>query len=509
MSRQGREHLVVEVARGRLSAVLADRASGRLRVRRALCTDLPPWLDSSDRQKVGAWVGDSLRQAKLGSGRALFLLGRELVVLKRLSLPTTDPADLPDMTRLAVQRELPFKSDDAVIDFVQCGMDASQIHVLAMASPASAVENARTLADAAGIALGGITLRSMGSAGLISQSERWGAECVLCIDISRGAVDFTVLDAGQIRFSRAAEIAVNGEAGVIGEAVLTETRRTWMSYRIVDENAGVRRTVLMGDEDVVEYVRQPLEDMLHLPVEVLDEHVKVDTSGEDVRRVWPLIGVLLESIAGGGEARRIDFASPRKAPDRNARKRQRAMAAAGIAVVGLIAAWTFGRQSLQTLREDAARLTTELQRVEPRYEALRRDLYQLNHVQQWDSVRAEWLPRMQEIAALSPSPEQLVFSSWSGSLEFPGVAFDDKTGQWHARGEVALAVDGEAASREVADTMRASLVRSEQYRTSTTGAETTAGKRLPAGFAFRLVGDTARPVGAAADRDDESKGATP
>jgi hypothetical protein len=101
-----------------------------------------------------------------------------------------------------------------------------------------------------------------------------------------------------------------------------------------------------------------------------------------------------------------------------------------------------------------------------------------------------WLAQLQTVAALSPSPESLVLDSWAGSLAFSGVRFDHKQTTWSTVGETNIVVEGEAATRDIADALRAALIDTDGMRTTTTGADAAGGKRLPAGFTYRLQGLT-------------------
>ena len=49
------------------------------------------------------------------------MVSREHVAVKRLTLPTIEVQELPEMTRLALHRDLPFDPQEAVIDFVATG----------------------------------------------------------------------------------------------------------------------------------------------------------------------------------------------------------------------------------------------------------------------------------------------------------------------------------------------------------------------------------------------------
>jgi hypothetical protein len=79
-----------------------------------------------------------------------------------------------------------------------------------------------------------------------------------------------------------------------------------------------------------------------------------------------------------------------------------------------------------------------------------------------------------------------VLDGWSGTLDFKGVRFDKKTKNWASPKSLAIVVDGEAKDRATADALRAALVATEWYVTSSSGTDAPGGKRLPFGFTYRL-----------------------
>ena len=113
-----RNAMAIEIGRRRLRAILAGRNGGCLRVKRTLVADLPGGLEGGDPKALGRWIGDELASAGFPKGRATIALARGRVGLKRIVLPTTDVDELPEMTRLALPRELPFDAEKAVIDYV-------------------------------------------------------------------------------------------------------------------------------------------------------------------------------------------------------------------------------------------------------------------------------------------------------------------------------------------------------------------------------------------------------
>ena len=327
-----RTSIAIEIGRRRLRVVAASWEQDFVAVRGSLVCDVPGSVDIDDAAALGAWIRRELDHAKFPAGRATVALAREHVGLKRLTLPTLDDNELPDMTRLALQREMPFDAEQAVIDYVPLSRSESTTTVLAVAAPESQLAKTREVAKAAGIGVDRIALRVMGSAALLRSGEGNG-RCTLAVDITGNSVEFCVLDGGAIRFSRAAELPRPESGGeldptIIAETVITETRRTWMSYRIVEDSGDVERVVLMGDARVTAEIDHPIAEILGADTTVLDRHPRVDAGRVPIDRVWPLTGLLLEAALGHET---IDFSRPRRPVDRQARTRRRVMIAAGAA----------------------------------------------------------------------------------------------------------------------------------------------------------------------------------
>jgi len=406
------------------------------------------------------------------------------VGLKRLTLPTVDANDLPGMARLALQRELPFDADQAVIDFVPVQRGETSTTVMAVAAPRSVLDHSRQTIEAAGLSVERIALRAMGSAAVLKSLGGDGGACVLAVDITADSVEFCVADDGMIRFSRAGEIPVGETSSSVAEAVVTETRRTWMSYRIVEGTTEVQQAVVMGDRRVTEQAARPIGQMLKVNAVLLDDHPQVKgEEGADLDEIWPLAGLLLEPTLPGET---IDFAHPRKTIDRAALLRRRALTAGGLIVVALVAAWAVGHRQLHVRQAEVARLRSGLANLSGDVARYSRDTYTLAHLKRWDAAEVDWLEHLRYLHELAPPPGELVLDSWVGTLDYKGVRYDRREQAWSAPKTVKIDIDGEAKDRATADAFRARLVGLEWLVASASGTERQGGKRLPFGFAYRL-----------------------
>lgn len=494
-----RPSIAIDIGRQRLRALLAQRDGTMLRVRKTLIEDLPSDLDVDDAAALGQWVRESLKNAGFPRGNVSLALAREHVGLKRLHLPTRDEHELPEMTRLSMQQEMPFDAEGAVIDFFPVSESERGTTVVAVAVPRSRLEQAVNTARAAKLGLQRISLRSMGSALLLKNLGERTAGSVLAIDITGESLEFCVIDDGAVRFSRAAEFSPDYSREAKIDAVITETRRTWMSYRMSEDAAEITRVILLGDKEICSDLRGRLGEMLRVDAERLESHPLVDPNGHDIGRLWPLAGMLLEPDE---QKTTIDFAHPTRAPDRAAARRKKLLYAAGLGMLLVLGAWTFASRDLARLEAESARLLETQQEMLPRYVRYHREEYRLEHIDRWKAVRVDWLEHLQYLASLAPEPAELVLGSWIGNIQFRQVQYDARRDEWSAPRQITINASGEARNRQTADRFREALVRGSVYDTSSTGPDAPSGRRLPFGFSYRLQTEVDMPHDEEPDEPD-------
>jgi hypothetical protein len=438
-------------------------------------------VDHQDPVLLGGWIRQQLRTAGFPKAPVVIAIARQHVGLKRMQLPSTDPDELPRMTRLALQRELPFEADDAIIDFVPTQDTSSSTSVLAVAAPCSVIDFVRQTVRAAGLSIERIGLRAMGAAVLAGGDAAETGETMI-VDITGEGIEFCVVRDGVIQFSRGAEMS-GSAAQNPAETILTETRRTWMSYRIVEESGGLDQAIILGDRSQLAPTAQSISEMLRVPAKILEHHPRIEAGVHDVDRLWPLAGMLLESPT---QRETINFAQPRRATDRVAQRRRRVVLAAAIVVVMLAGLWTFSRRDLQNLQNEQTSLKETRSQLAPEHARYFRDRYRLAHLEKWEDSQVRWLVHAAYVATMVPAADQVVLDSWTGSLDFPGVRFDRENKSWSTPRLLTITVDGDARDRTVADAFREALVGTELYNTSSTGSDAESGRRLPFGFTYRL-----------------------
>lgn len=495
-----RQAIALDISRTRVRALLGRRDGGILKVQRVFAEDVPEDLAADDAAALGAWIGQRLREAGFPKAPTTIALARQHVGLKRLTLPTVDPGELPQMTRLAMQRRLPFDAETAVIDYVPVANTETSTIVLAVAVPQAILDHALAIAKAARLKVQRVSLRGMGSALLLRHLGEDTHQSILAVDVLNDAIEFCVIEDGTVRFSRSAELSQRDDATFVPDAIITETRRTWMSYRISEDASDVRHMVIVGDAQVGREVAQPLGKMLSVEAEVLQHHPLVQTNGHDMTRVWPLAGLLLES-GHGGET--IDFANPRKEPDVAAVKRKRMFVAASLALLVVMGSWTMAKRDVDSLQRQVADMEARERQLFPERLRLQRDIYKQRHIELWASANPDWLEHLRYLTEMSPGTERVVLDGWSGTANISQVQFNRRSREWSVPGQYSITINGEAVDRVTADALREGLVRTAVYATSSTGADSAGGRRLPYGFSYRLSTADSTPQ---IDEPDDDEG---
>jgi len=471
-------------------------------VRHVVVADVPSSIDSEDVEAVGRWIAETLRDAGISQKRATFAIARERVSLKRMTLPSDDVYELPEMVRFAMRRELPFDPEDAVIDYVPVESAGGQTTAMVAAIPKSHIEQLRQVAKAAGLRVERISLRCMGVATLL-RTLTPGAQddeiALLGIDVTGDGVELGVTTGGSIRFSRAAAIAQPDDSDDFADAVVTETRRSWMSYRIVEDAPEVSGAYVIGEERVTAAASGAIGDLMNVRAETLDQHPSIESDRQDLRSTWPLAGLLLEGVLGIDS---FDFSNPRQAPDRYARVRQMALGAAGLLLVLAVLGIMLANRKLDDLEQRRTKLMSAVQEQAEGHYRYERDLWRMRHLQRWDDGTVDWLDHLLLLQRELPPPDQLVLDEWSGSLRDFRIDYDRsrRDENWVVGRQIIISVEGEAKTQAIVDAFRRSLAENEEYEVRPAGPDSEGGSRYPYPFKLTLRTNQATPL---ADETDE------
>ena len=170
--------------------------------------------------------------------------------------------------------------------------------------------------------------------------------------------------------------------------------------------------------------------------------------------------VLLEELGG---RRTLDFANPRRAPDLGAARRRNLLAAAlGVILLGGGGYFAADR-ALSGLGDklDAAR--TKEAELRSQIETLHAQHARLNHIDQWQRARVDWIAYLGVLHEQIPAAGQAILDGMDGKLVGADVTFAAKgsryqDGAWGLHQSAVFSMDGRAVGRSVSAEMRGKLL---------------------------------------------------
>jgi hypothetical protein len=499
----GRTVVAVSIDHDRLFALAATAGGDRVDVKSWIAAQMPATVDRRDGGQVGAWLGKQLRDAGLGRARIIFAVTRSEVILKKLRLPRPEAgeADLAGMVRLQMSRQLTLALEGTAIDYVQMGevvgsgdAGGGQIAVLAGALPGDRAAWYRDVAKAAGCRIERIGLLASGAAAILASVSQRHSGPVLGIVSGPVSMEFVVVQDGHLVFARAAELGIEAPPAdpaearaYIAQRAAIEAKRTWMSYRVGQDSAEIDAVVVPGEGEIAREIGRRCGEALEMQwrLAVPPENVKFPENMPEEQRLTaaPLAGLLGERVLAKPT---LDFAHPRKAPDRAAQRRQRALLAAlvllGVGGGGWLVA-TMELRSLQQRLDRAIEQGAELRRDQ---QAHLREQARLGHLRLWREAGVDWIAHAGWISEQMPDPQQARLDNLVGRLG-ANVTLTTRPGGydhagWQLEQAATLTISGRTRDRELVNQLRNGLVSSPVYtRVDTRGAD------VPDSFALNLI----------------------
>ncbi|MCH2142525.1 MAG: hypothetical protein MK077_05965 [Phycisphaerales bacterium] len=477
-----RTHTVVELGPGRLRAVSAVSTSAGLRVTAVLHASRPDVGGDLDEAGFVQWMQKELDRHGIAKGGCTVAVPRGDAVIKQLSFPTHDEGEVAGMVRFAMAEELHLDEQDVRIDFLPSRATPEGMDVLAAALPESSLERAqrrlRTLSRPARC----MSLRFLGAALLVGDR---GRGTTACIDVTGDGVEFTLVQGEYVKSVRGVALP-QGPVADVAQAVVTETKRTWMSWQADPETGPIDQVILLGEPEITEASKDQLADSVGAPIRLLTSHSSIDAGGHNVSGLWPLVGLLLRQRQRQPV---MDFMQTRQPPDKAAQRRMMVLGALGSLAIVLALIWTIGSMSTRGMRLQLEQLTRDANRLEAPWLRYHRDRYRLAHLQLWESQMPQWHLSLADVIERLNPPGSLVVDDITGVFDWKGVDAPREGGldEWTVKSSRQLTLEAEAASREVGESFRESWVDDPDWEVATAGADKQDGDRLPFGLTIKLA----------------------
>lgn len=437
--------------------------------------------DRSDAESLGSAVRKALESARIKPGFVVMGVPRAQVILRTLSLPASDDlAELAAMVHLQIGKDLPFRKDDAVIDFrvrrqptaapppaatsdVAPAESAAvpKVEALVAVAQREVVQFHRQVAAAAGLKLVGLGLHSYANARCLEACRvAEGSEAVALVSLRPGEVIVDVISERSLLFSRGAAVEPQKhdantppvveppapqtppvetppppEPFNFVDAVTIEVVRSLHSYSGMQPANAAAKVVVTGATGHEADVISALQNRLTVPVGLLDVASSLKLgSGDSETASGAMSAVGLALGIADAEGLPFDFLHPKRPPVQRDMRRIRAFAGAAAAVLVIFA--VIGIRShlinkrLAVQRQVQSELTAA-QKMQPLYRQVRA---QHGDIEGWLKEGQNWLEHYMYLSAILPGPEEIYITSLSvGGQGMIRLSVQAKSGEILAR----------------------------------------------------------------------------
>lgn len=433
------DYVALDWESGRLRAVAARVAGGRVTLQSTATIEWP--AEIAEVKDVAA-TADRLRQALRGvaqkSARALIVLPRDAVLLRRLDLPNVPDSELPALVRLQAATKLATPVERLALDYLPLTFqqDRAGRSVLLLSLEQEQLQSISAALVTAGLEPVGCVTSSITVADLALRCAGPEASAGLALVVyqHRQRLELSALLEGQLIFSYSLTLP-DLESAAHTQPLMAELSRVLVAVRQAHHDADISRVLFIQeggrDEPVLAALKDRFGDRLRLlDAAELGRLPLVSSAGEEVSAA--ALGALIAEAAPLIPT--VDFLRPRKAVlQADPRRRQRQIAAAVAAAVALIAG-LIGYGKLSNLDHRIAELASQKADLNgllnrPQSKAL---LAAAQSLDAWAVEKADAVAVLSDFQSLLPGTERLYFTSLRFSPE-NGETVATLIGKGHAR----------------------------------------------------------------------------
>lgn len=516
--------LIAECSSGRMRLLVSRMSDRSVGVESVVEIQIPDGFDASQGDAVGRWLKGELASRGIRTKKMWALLDRTDGVVKALHFPQMDDpeVDLPGMVRLQMARQLTIPLDEAVVDYsVAMPGDDGGCTVLAGAVPASRIQWWRQVGKLSGHSLQGVGIPGVALAALAADHELGTENATLVVYMGCGQLDIIVCRHRRVLFARSVPMAAAVEADApehLVKKVLTEIRRSWTSYRLSHGSVEVGSVLVLSRDPLAGSIAESCAEAMSIPgmaishpralkFSELDDGEDGVESAEASGSIALLLGGVPLTLHDADAV--LNFASPRRAPDRGQRIRQLAMLGVLMLILTLGSILTHGLRDVRQLRAEAAELRDFAREADANALAATLDLARAEHIRAWYGGSVDWLAHFERVIGSFPGVEVALFDRISGSadvrIEYGRAGarrpFDaDRLGRQTV---VQIDLSGRSRDRQTAEAIRGAYVSEALYRTAPVGDDGrgTNDERFPVAFGLRLTSSIEQPAVADEDAD--------
>jgi Tfp pilus assembly PilM family ATPase len=359
------------------------------------------------------------------------------------------PADLRELAAVVnfqISKDLPFRIEDAVVDFKVLRVidvpasapnaeapspEASatkRLEVLAGAVKNDVVQFYNDAAKAAGFKIAALGLRSVAAAHCVAKCVPGGGGAVLLISVRNEEVTIDIVCENKLVFSRVAAVTLSGNSSseaasadrsALVEALQIEVVRSLHSYEGMSGYQPVQKLFVAGAGEIEAELSASLSERLSLPAEKLDPAARFSIKNGEPEEIAGAanyiapIGLALAALEPSGLP--IDFANPKRPPVQRNKKQTQLLGALAAAMVLLLTFFGVRANLIKKRLKIKEEIQAQLTDAEKKLPIYRRLKSQNKVVNTWVGDEQNWLDHLAYLTAILPNAEEIYVSAFSTS----------------------------------------------------------------------------------------------
>jgi Tfp pilus assembly PilM family ATPase len=387
--------LALDWAPRRLRLISATTARGKVRIEQTVVWEEAETLSPVTAEDLGKRLREQLRAVRMAPAPLLGCFGREQFIIKEVRYPQADPAQEPALVRFQATKELTEPPDSVVIDYVVLGRPApgGERRANIFIARRDLVSAFKTMCRAAGLKPLALTPRAFGLAACLARQGEVATEegAAAVVAHAEGVGEFCVAQGEAVLFARPLP---ESDEGLIDEA-----RRNLSLYGGQPQAVPVRALYAAGD---AVGLLSRLQTSLPVPVRALDPFAGVTVASPPEARAGFAGVVGMVRLWAERDALPVNFVAPKEPKVSTDTGRRRLVRAAGVAVLGLIAAFALVTVVLAGKRSEVDALKTQRDMLADQLQTLQPAKKRLADLKEWHQSALSVLDELYDLAARFP-----------------------------------------------------------------------------------------------------------
>ncbi len=412
----------------------------------ALPLELAADADRTDPVVLGVAISKALARAGIRPETAVMGIPRARVVLRSMTVPVIEKlAELASLVHLQVGKDLPFRVDEAVIDFKvrrqvftpnervdgavkgEALAVAPRLEVLVATVKRDVVDFYLRLAEAAGFPLAALGLLPYANARCVEACHvADGDEAFTLVSLRPDEVGIDIISRHSLLFSRGAAVRPPAEGGSVAapgtiaehlvQAAVIEVVRSLHAYAGLEANPPVSKIVVTGATGAEAEVVARLSSRLSTPCTLLAPSERLQLPADAADAATGSTGAIGLAF-GMVDAQRLpfDFLNPKRPAVPRDMGRIRILAGAATATVLLIGVLGLRSWLVQRREKVLEAVNLELADAEKKRPTYRRMSQQAASVDEWVKGGRDWLAHYAYLTSILPSSEEVYLNSMAVS----------------------------------------------------------------------------------------------